>query len=85
MKHSLDHYYGTDESVFIQEQDNRTFTITTVNGKQSFIDGKNIDEIFGKIDGLRIQGKRWLRTYDFFLTTQVHEIYVNIDHIVSIE
>ena len=66
-------------------EDNKTFTITSVNGKQSYIDGKDIDEIFGRIDGLRLQGKQWLRTYDFFLTTQIHEIYVNIYHIVSIE
>ena len=66
-------------------EDNKTFTITAVTGKQSYIDGKDIDEIFGRIDGLRLQGKQWLRTYDFFLTTQIHEIYVNIHHIVSIE
>ena len=66
-------------------EDNKTFTITSVNGKQSYIDGKDIDAIFRKIDGLRLQGKRWLETYDFYLTDQYHKIYVSIDHIVSIE
>ena len=65
--------------------DPKTFTITTVDGKSSFIDGENIKDIFGKIDGLRLEGKRWLETYDFYLDDQVHKIYVNIDHIVSVQ
>lgn len=65
--------------------DPKTFTITTVDGKSSFIDGENIKDIFGKIDGLRLEGKRWLETYDFYLADQIHKIYVNIDHIVSVQ
>lgn len=67
------------------KKDPKTFTITTVDGKSSFIDGENIKDIFGKIDGLRLEGKRWLETYDFYLADQIHKIYVNIDHIVSVQ
>lgn len=68
-----------------ESDDPKTFTVTTVNGRKSFIDGDDIKDIFGKIDGLRLEGKRWLETYDFFLADQVHRIFINIDHIVSIE
>ena len=73
---------------YIPEQvskDQTTFTVTTVDGRKSFIDGNDIKDIFGKIDGLRLEGKRWLETYDFFLADQVHRIFINIDHIISIE
>lgn len=73
---------------YIPEQvskDPTTFTVTTVDGRKSFIDGNDIKDIFGKIDGLRLEGKRWLETYDFFLADQVHRIFINIDHIISIE
>lgn len=62
----------------------KTFTVTMVNGRYSFIDGKNIKDIFGIIDGLRLQGKRWLKTYDFDGDT-THDVFINIEHIVSIE
>ena len=74
-----------DTPVTIVHRDPQTFTITTVDGKSSFIDGENIKDIFGKIDGLRLEGKRWLETYDFYLADQIHKIYVNIDHIVSVQ
>lgn len=61
-----------------------TFTVTAVNGQKTYIYGSDIKDIFGKIDGLRLEGKRWLETFDFFEDT-THKIYVNIDHIVSIE
>lgn len=66
-------------------KDPKTFTVTMVNGRKSYIDGTDIKDIFGKIDGLRLEGKRWLETYDFYLGDQLHKIFVNIDHIVSIE
>ena len=72
-------------TAIVTEKDPKTFTITTVDGKSSYIDGENIKDIFGKIDGLRLEGKRWLETYDFYLADQIHKIYVNIDHIVSVQ
>lgn len=63
------------------------FTVTMVNGRTSFVDGDSIKDVFYMIDGLRLQGKRWLKTYDFDSDTggELHEIFINIDHIVSIE
>lgn len=62
----------------------KTFTVTTVDRRKTFINGYDIKDIFGKIDGLRLEGKRWLETYDFYEEV-IHKIFVNIDHIVSIE
>ena len=73
-----------EKFVLLDDYDGRTFTVTMVNGRYSFIDGKNIKDIFGIIDGLRLQGKRWLKTYDFDGDT-THDVYINIEHIVSIE
>ena len=66
------------------ENPKRTFTVTMVNGRKSFIEGNDIKDIFGIIDGLRLQGKRWLKTFDFE-GESVHDVFINIDHIVSIE
>lgn len=69
----------------IGDGDFTTFTVTMVNGRKSYIDGADIKDIFGKIDGLRLEGKRWLETYDFYFADQLHKIFVNIDQIVSVE
>lgn len=61
-----------------------TFAVTMVNGRTSFIEGETIKDIFGTIDGLRLQGKRWLKTFDFE-SEMMHDVFINIDHIVSIE
>lgn len=64
----------------------KTFSVTTATKERHYIDGENIEDIFMRIDGLRLQGKRWLRVYDTgFDEADVWEVYVNIDHIVSIE
>lgn len=76
--------FDISNTVFYEEDNLKTFTVTMVNGRSSFIEGKNVRDIFGIIDGLRLQGKRWLRTYDFEGDV-THEVFINIDHIVSIE
>lgn len=82
MNKNLDPYFST---IPIANDEVTTFTVTTVDGRKSFINGNDIKDIFGKIDGLRLEGKRWLETYDFYLADQVHRIFINIDHIISIE
>ena len=82
MKHDLDAHLPV---IPIASDDVTTFTVTTVDGRKTFINGTDIKDIFHKIDGLRLEGKRWLETYDFFLADQVHRIFINIDHIISIE
>ena len=61
-----------------------TFAVTMVNGRTSFIQADSIKDVFGIIDGLRLQGKRWLKTFDFE-SEMTHDVFINIDHIVSIE
>lgn len=61
-----------------------TFAVTMVNGRTSFIQADSIKDVFGIIDGLRLQGKRWLKTFDFE-SEMMHDVFINIDHIVSIE
>lgn len=78
-----DTFLDTDYQ-YIEWTETRVFTVTSVNGRKSFINGKDITDIFGSIDGLRLQGKRWLKTFDFE-NDKTHEVYINIDHIVSIE
>ncbi|MBR6851298.1 MAG: hypothetical protein IKM88_13785, partial [Lachnospiraceae bacterium] len=61
-----------------------TFAVTMVNGRTSFIQADSIKDVFGIIDGLRLQEKRWLKTFDFE-SEMMHDVFINIDHIVSIE
>jgi hypothetical protein len=61
------------------------FTVTMDNKEQHCIDGESIEDIFMRIDGLRLQGKRWLKVYDYVGEDGNWDVYVNIDHIVSIE
>lgn len=68
------------------------FSITMNNKERHCIDGESIEDIFMRIDGLRLQGKRWLKVYDYdpdrarVLGDDGNwNVYVNIDHIVSIE
>lgn len=61
-----------------------TFTVSMDNKERHYIDGESIEAIFLKIDGLRLQGKRWLKVYDEELD-DTWDVFVNIDHIVSIE
>lgn len=61
-----------------------TFAVSMVNGRTSFIEANSIKDVFGIIDGLRLQGKRWLKTFDFE-AEMMHDVFINIDHIVSIE
>ena len=79
-----DIFLDTEYDGTLKYPDPRMFTVTMVNGRKSFIEGNHIKDIFGTIDGLRLQGKRWLKTFDFE-GDLVHEVYINIDHIVSIE
>lgn len=79
-----DIFFDTEYDGTLNYPDPRTFTVTMVNGRKSFIEGNDIKDIFGIIDGLRLQGKRWLKTFDFE-GELIHEVYINIDHIVSIE
>lgn len=75
---------GEAKHEYVEDKPQNTFAVTMVNGRVSFINGNNIKDIFGTIDGLRLQGKRWLKTFDFEPEI-IHEVYINIDHIVSIE
>lgn len=69
------------------------FTVAMDNKEHHRIDGESIEEIFMRIDGLRLQGKRWLKAYDSDpVRARVlgndnanWDVYLNIDHIVSIE
>lgn len=73
------------------------FSITMNNKESHCIDGESLEEISMRIDGLRLQGKRWLKVYDSdphraeFLGDDGYwydgnwDVYVNIDHIVSIK
>ena len=59
----------------------RTFSVNTMDGSAFTTEAENIEDIFGKIDGLRLMGKRWIKLYNpVFLV----DVYVNIDQIVSI-
>ncbi len=62
-----------------------TFVIKTVDGSLYLIDGESVKEIFSKIDGLRLMGKRWLETYIIADLGEAQPVYVNIDQIVSIQ
>lgn len=63
-----------------------TFVIRTVDGSLYLIDGESVKEIFSKIDGLRLMGKRWLETYIINIDNNTAQpVYVNIDQIVSIQ
>lgn len=63
----------------------KTFSIKTVDGGLYLIDGNSVKDIFSRIDGLRLMGKRWLETYLFNGDGEMFSVYVNIDQIVSIQ
>jgi len=63
----------------------KNFIVTLITGKQYEIMGESPDDIFRKIDGLRLQGMRWLKVFDVNEFEQGINAFVNIDHIVSIE
>ncbi len=63
----------------------QTFSIKTVNGDIYLIDGSSVKDIFSRIDGLRLMGKRWLETYLFNGDGEMFSVYVSIDQIVSIQ
>jgi hypothetical protein len=63
----------------------QTFSIKTVDGGVYLIDGNSVKDIFSRIDGLRLMGKRWLETYLFNSNGEMFSVYVNIDQIVSIQ
>ena len=62
-----------------------TYSIKTVDGGTYFIDGNSVKDIFSRIDGLRLVGKRWLETYLFNENGEMFSVYVSIDQIVSIQ
>ena len=65
-----------------------TFALHMVDGTTFWVEGESIDDVFRKIDGLRLQGKRWLKVINMNNWLQELEdesSYVNIDYIVSIK
>ena len=62
-----------------------TYSIKTVDGGIYLIDGNSVKDIFSRIDGLRLVGKRWLETYLFDGEGEMFSVYVSIDQIVSIQ
>ena len=59
----------------------KTFSVNTLDGSSFTMEAENIEDIFGKIDGLRLMGKRWIKLYN---PVYLVDVYVNIDQIVSI-
>jgi len=62
-----------------------TYSIKTIDGGIYLIDGNSVKDIFSRIDGLRLVGKRWLETYLFDGEGEMFSVYVSIDQIVSIQ
>ena len=59
--------------------------VVTMDTKQIYyVKGKTVQDVFMRIDGLRLQGKRWLEVFEM-IDEMPQSVYVNIDHIVSIE
>lgn len=65
-----------------------TYQIRDTIGFLYFIEADSIEELFHRIDGLRLDGKRWIKCKGSpprFGSGYHPTCYVNIEHIVSIE
>lgn len=65
-----------------------TYQIRDTIGFVYFIEADSIEELFHRIDGLRLDGKRWIKCKGYPDPNRDGEsptCYVSIEHIVAIE